>query len=318
VATQERHCPFCRSPLREPQPPRTGGAEEFECQRCGRFGLGDSANAELPGRTVSNPKLGFVLSYVVHSMQRQDTRPLVDYDFAKRIDETGQLPSPVEQAEHLLLWLGDRLVGPGERLRLSESLHGAIVGTGGEENFFWLVKHLLATGILEGDQDSAGAVVMLSFNGWNAVEQLRRGRSKRRTAFMAMPYGDAILDEVVKSCFTPALKKTGFHLERLDEEPMAGLIDDRLRVKIRGARFVIADLTHGNQGAYWEAGFAEGLGKPVIYTCERTVFETKKTHFDTNHHLTVPWAQNNLDDAEERLKATIRATLPDQVTLTDE
>ena len=30
--------------------------------------------------------------------------------------------------------------------------------------------------------------------------------------------------------------------------------------------------THGDPGAYWEAGFAEGLGKPVIYTCEKDDF----------------------------------------------
>ena len=38
---------------------------------------------------------------------------------------------------------------------------------------------------------------------------------------------------------------------------------------------MISDLSHGNYGAYWEAGFAEGLGKAVIYTCERTIFETR-------------------------------------------
>ena len=52
------------------------------------------------------------------------------------------------------------------------------------------------------------------------------------------------------------------------------MIDDRLRVEIQSARFLIADLTHENRGAFWEAGYAEGLGKPVIYTCEESVFNT--------------------------------------------
>jgi nucleoside 2-deoxyribosyltransferase len=60
---------------------------------------------------------------------------------------------------------------------------------------------------------------------------------------------------------------TGFILRRLDDEPKAGLIDDRMRAEIQASRFVIVDLTHMNRGAYWEAGYAEGLGKPVIYTC---------------------------------------------------
>jgi len=84
-------------------------------------------------------------------------------------------------------------------------------------------------------------------------------------------------------------------------------------------RFLIADLTHRNPGAYWEAGFAEGLGKPVIYTCRKDIFDdkTKGTHFDTNHHLTVAWEAANLDAAMSKLKDTIRATLPDVAVLTD-
>ena len=70
----------------------------------------------------------------------------------------------------------------------------------------------------------------------------------------------------------PAVASAGFDLVRLDEDPQAGSIDERLRVEIRKSRFLVADLTHGNPGAYWEAGFAEGLGKPVIYTCEKDDF----------------------------------------------
>ena len=67
-------------------------------------------------------------------------------------------------------------------------------------------------------------------------------------------------------------------------------------MEIRTSRFLIADLTHENPGAYWEAGYAEGLGKPVIYTCEKKKFENQvKTHFDTNHHLTLQWDSNETD-----------------------
>ncbi len=86
-----------------------------------------------------------------------------------------------------------------------------------------------------------------------------------------------------------------------------------MRVEIKRARFLIADLTHANNGAYWEAGYAEGLGKTVIYTCEQQVFDDRAqgTHFDTNHHLTVKWNPENPDMAVESLKATIRATFPE-------
>jgi len=73
-------------------------------------------------------------------------------------------------------------------------------------------------------------------------------------------------------------------------------------------------------GAYWEAGYAEGLGKHVIYTCKKTVFkdEKKKPHFDTNHHLTVLWDSDCPKEAAARVKNTIRATLPGEAKMSDE
>ena len=95
------------------------------------------------------------------------------------------------------------------------------------------------------------------------------------------------------------------------------MIDQKLKVQIRNSRFLIAELTNGNKGAYWEAGFSEGLGRPVIYSCEKTYFDKKKKHFDTNHLHTIIWEKGRLDAASEELKATIRATLPDEAVLED-
>lgn len=78
-----------------------------------------------------------------------------------------------------------------------------------------------------------------------------------------------------------------------DPQP-AGSIDDRLRAALHAARFVIADLTHGSAGAYWEAGFGEGLGLPVIYSCREDAWEQQGTHFDTNHLNTIIWDPEDL------------------------
>jgi nucleoside 2-deoxyribosyltransferase len=93
----------------------------------------------------------------------------------------------------------------------------------------------------------------------------------------------------------------------------------RMRLEIRRARFVVADLTHSNRGAYWEAGFADGLGKPVVYTCEKTVFEkTEKPHFDVSQEYHVVWEADKLDVAAQELTLIIRNSLPDEAILEDE
>ena len=89
----------------------------------------------------------------------------------------------------------------------------------------------------------------------------------------------------------------------------AGVIDNIMRIQIRDSAFVIADLTHDNYGAYWEAGYAEGLGKPVIYICEKTKFDEKKTHFDTNHCTTILWSEDDPEGFGKELIATLRRSL---------
>jgi nucleoside 2-deoxyribosyltransferase len=128
---------------------------------------------------------------------------------------------------------------------------------------------------------------------------------------MAMQFGDEALDRLVTDHFRPAVRQTGFTLKRVDDEPKAGLIDARIMLEIKAAWFVIADLTHSNRGAYWEAGYAAGLGKPVIYTREQSVWKQQKSHFDTNHHLHISWDAGNIASAIRDLKATIRFTVPE-------
>jgi len=76
-------------------------------------------------------------------------------------------------------------------------------------------------------------------------------------------------------------------------------------------------LTDDNNGAYFEAGFAEGIGIPVIYLCRADKFKAKKTHFDTNHLVTIPWDTSDLATAATLLKETIRNSLPTKAKMTD-
>jgi hypothetical protein len=203
----------------------------------------------------------------------------------------------------------------------------AVLGTKSSTGARWAFEQAMGLGLLEGtfadsvNSDDYVQVVdaTLSIQGWERVHELMKEAKDSRKAFMAMKFGDPRLDEIFRDHFKPAVKQTGFTLSRLDEEPRAGLIDDRMRLEIRTSRFLIADLTHGNAGAYWEAGFAEGLGRPVIYTCRKDVFDDpqRRPHFDTNHHLTVVWDPEAIERAVEELKTVIRVTLPADAHLVD-
>jgi len=301
----------------------------FLCPRCGDYQLESYANSQIKSRLDNNQRIS-VLSHWIRTkheaisaskLGHKEQIFLTDELVANIIKQTP--PTPAEQADKFVLWLGNSKYSPGELVFVQPPTHQSIMGAITPDGFELVLYHLIDTGILLGDKTSAmgapgRAYVTLSIEGWQYYEKLKRGTTDSRKAFMAMQYGDEQIDKIVEDIFKPAVKQTGFDLFKLEDRPQAGLIDDRLRVEIQTSRFLIADLTYENAGAYWEAGYAEGLGKPVIYTCEKKKFKEKKTHFDTNHHLTILWDSNNLQEAANQLKATIRATLPEQSELTDE
>ncbi|MGJ0534438.1 MAG: hypothetical protein ACR65W_14475 [Methylocystis sp.] len=144
--------------------------------------------------------------------------------------------------------------------------------------------------------------------GWERFEELQRAHVSSNYAFFARQFKNADLDKVYESCLRPAVQQTGFDLRTVPQR--AGPIDAIIEDDIRRCKFLIADLSDDNAGAYWEAGFAEGLGKPVIYLCRKTVDgKEKKTHFDTDHRHTVRWDLSSLDETAQQLKAVIRNSL---------
>jgi nucleoside 2-deoxyribosyltransferase len=136
-----------------------------------------------------------------------------------------------------------------------------------------------------------------------AHPELKRAHISSRYAFFARQFKNDDLDTVYEKCLRQAVAETGFELRIVPQK--AGHIDAIVEDEIRRCRFLVSDLSDKNAGAYWEAGLAEGLGKPVIYICRDGV----QTHFDTDHRQTVRWDLSKLDETAARLKAVIRNTL---------
>ena len=226
------------------------------------------------------------------------------------------LPTPAERLDSLVLWLGDNMADPtasdrmpareveawtGARIRRAEEAPGLV----------WLLRQEETVALLETHPPR------LKMKGWERYHALKRGRVESRKAFMAMKFGAKEVELAYTDCFQPAVARAGFELFDMREQQKAGMIDDLMRVAIRNSRFLIADLSHECRGSYWEGGFAEGLGRPVIYTCNSETWEKEKSHFDTNHLATVVWDANNFEKAARELTAIIRNTLPDEAKMND-
>lgn len=226
--------------------------------------------------------------------------------------------SPGLQAMNIIRYIGDRVIESGEPIRHinSDDVY-SYVGSPSGRFAAQLITELYQNDLITYSDSSTVmsgrtnfTLVNLTLNGWQQFEAEQRGDFMGSYGFLAMQFNDNRLDDFVENTLKPTVAGgTGYDLIDMRDVPEAGVIDNIIRQRIRDSRFVIVDLTHDNNGAYWEAGYAEGLGKPVVYICEKVKFESEGTHFDTNHCTTVPWSLDKPEEFTGALVATLRRSL---------
>jgi len=173
------------------------------------------------------------------------------------------------------------------------------------QDYYMLINYLTVKGYIRNpEHTSAQSVFWLTVEGWEKYESLKEININSKIAFVAMSF-----DPNLKSLFTdfiqPACKECGFDAERVDSREHNEKICDRIIAKINESRFVIADFTHNKHGVYFEAGYAMGVGIPVIWTCLETSKE--ELHFDTRQYNHIIWKDEN--DFKEQLISRIKATI---------
>jgi nucleoside 2-deoxyribosyltransferase len=127
-------------------------------------------------------------------------------------------------------------------------------------------------------------------------------------------------------------EETGYSFYKIEiNDENNGWIPDTIIKEIRRSKFMIADLTGYRAGVYYEAGFAEGLGLEVIYTCNKKWFDEKDeemkirvkcehcekehlfkldgVHFNLKQRKMILWEEDKLDEFKEALSAKIGAVI---------
>ena len=161
-----------------------------------------------------------------------------------------------------------------------------------------------------------------TFQGFEAYEELKKGKSKSNQVFMALQF-DSDADKFYKDHLKSAVEKLGLELKDLRELSKAGKLTSQMEAEIRQSKLIIADITpvkkKPNANVYWEAGFAQGLGKPVIYMADKKSSKTKLP-FDTGSHLHVFYDASSPEGRAEAiadLQAKIFNTFPNELILPD-
>jgi hypothetical protein len=278
-----------------------------DCRRCGDFTVSRIAATDyLP---LKEPKQCALASYLIRKLQGAK-RPLLESEFFESLSRH-MLPTPAEAEDNLLLWLAEKADGsPGKLIPIvhnDPNIQG-LIGVIDESDVEWVINALRTQGLIICSNALAMTRSHLSPLGWRRIEELKRARVSSTFAFFARQFHNPDLDKVFEECLRPAIAQIGYDLRPVTQR--AGLVDAIIEDEIRRCRFLIADLSDDNAGAYWEAGLAEGLGKPVIYICRAKEGDAeKKTHFDASHRHTVRWDLSAHEQTAKQLKAVIRNTL---------
>ena len=147
----------------------------------------------------------------------------------------------------------------------------------------------IAMGHIEG-------IGILFANGYIKDQYLGVDNSDSRKAFIAMSF-DPTLEDNYTVGIKPALESLGFMPIRADKQYHNDKIDTKICEWIAESRFVVADYTGHRTGVYYEAGFAKGLGLPVVQVCSSTDFE--RLHFDVKTISTLKF------DTPSKLKSVL-------------
>lgn len=158
--------------------------------------------------------------------------------------------------------------------------------------------------------------VVLLPKGQQRIDELqRKTQSWTKNVFVAMSFNDNT--KQTRETLRKAIVDAEFSPEFIDEIIHNKQIVPEMFRLIRECRFLILEISDPNYGAYYEAGYAQGLGKEVIICCSREVFNKKydgdeekyakylRPHFDIAQKQILVW--DDYEDLQKKLAEWIRA-----------
>ncbi len=158
-------------------------------------------------------------------------------------------------------------------------------------------------------------IITLTAEGWQRVDELQKYQTNNKDVFVSMSFADTT--KSIREAIRTGIVNAGFSPDFIDEIIHNKQIVPEMFRLIRECRLLIMDISEPNYGAYYEAGYALGLGKEVIISCSSAVFSKQyteeekryekylKPHFDIAQKQILIW--DDYDDLTKKLAEWIRA-----------
>jgi hypothetical protein len=290
-------CPICK--LNDDQIVFTGfGALdtifEITCPRCKEFKCTDLFIHTPPIKP--EPQIS---AWIRNRNERGAEVPVINWDMFK--DLQARIPdySPREKQIKLLQNVERKTEYPGKTVKIFPKYDIPLAWASAEEELRYYVQSLIDRNLLRKMSQEIGPVplsIAITADGWDYLEKLERNIEKRTQAFVAMSFSED-LKSTWEGPIYRAIKKAGYKPYRVDAEPHTDRIDAKIISEIKNSRFVVADVTDQKRGVYFEAGYAIGMGLPVLWCVRKD--DLDKVHFDTRQYNHIVW--ETAEDLETRL-----------------
>lgn len=163
----------------------------------------------------------------------------------------------------------------------------------------YLTDNLLVSYTISSDNQAVSLTLLPK--GLARIDSIQAEKSYGNNVFVAMKFGKETI--ALREAIRRGITDSGFSAIFIDEVEHNDYITPEMLKHIRSSKFVVVDLTHQNNGAYFEEGYAMGLGKTVIQLCQKDV----QLHFDISQKNTIMWERE--EDIPLRLKNRIKATI---------
>ena len=302
------------------------------CKNCGEYSIDYAIfinsyfiESKFPGKKY------LVSGYLRESSELGLVLEPITLDNYESIFTSSRIPkSIVEKLDKILMYIFRKTEYYGQDIPID--LTQIAIGYAKNQNEFEsMLEALTSSGLLKWD----GVLERPTFNyrltveGMSRAEKLERITVNSNQGFVAMWF-DKFMMNTYKNFISKAITDSGYEPFIILSKDYNGDICDHIIAEIRKSKFLMAEFTGLRGGVYFEAGFAYGLGLPVIWCCHEDWFnksvdnesevtidgkrvsaivkQERHIHFDISHYNFIVWKDG--EDLYSKLKNRIQATIP--------
>jgi hypothetical protein len=317
-------CPICNNPA---SIHHLETAQRINCDICGPFNIG----WPIPEFTEDEK---IKLRYHYAKLKPNDKKRVKEYitnankdDFLKKLDD---IPLLLKKIDLVLEYFDEKTKFFHQEISINMQKDYRLFFCRNRDEFQEIIDYLKKLNYIRILTEGNISSFHLLPDGLKYLEGTNKKR-KYNQCFVAMWFNDKT-EKAYSEAILPAIKNdSGYEAYKVNNnDEKNGWIPDTIIKEIKRSKFMVVDLTGYRAGVYYEAGFAEGIGLEVIYTCNENWFNNStneikmpfkckdcgnneylldNVHFNLKQRKMILWNENNLTDFRISLSEKIGAII---------